>query len=366
MVFDKKRVFISYAREDKAFAEQLHEQLQKYGLEVWLDLQNVPPGTDWASHISRELQRADGLLLIMSPDSKASQNVEVEWKQMLAAGKPILPLRLRDYGLSFHPDLDRLSYTDISSQTEAFPYKFRRVLDGLKAQGYAVKESLTEGPYQMKPQAAPAANRLQLPLLIGGIVIVAAVIAFLLMRPTGNGASSATSTPTDAPVAATNPPASDTSTPTNTMPANPTATPQTTTNSGASSPGSLDIRLIYSGPESLVVIVEAASDFDQVGLLPAGAEEPVNLIERFDGLQLSDGEAEAGACLRFIQAGETPPLPTDCESSKLLSVQVSTADVFWWDTVSNQPRSMTVERGDTRVGICSAASAAGSGCAIQG
>ena len=100
MAFDKKRLFISYAREDKAFAEQLHEQLSKYGLDAWLDVKSVPPGADWAKLDAQDISRSDGLLLIMSPDSKASPNVEVEWQQMLAQGKPVIPLFFRAYGLT--------------------------------------------------------------------------------------------------------------------------------------------------------------------------------------------------------------------------------------------------------------------------
>ncbi|HUN06497.1 MAG TPA: TIR domain-containing protein [Aggregatilineales bacterium] len=379
MAFDKKRIFISYAREDKAFAEQLHEQLSKYGLDVWLDVKSVPPGADWAKLVAQDISRSDGLLLIMSPDSKASPNVEVEWQQMLTQGKPVIPLFFRAYGGSFSPEIDKLSYIDVSSQSEHFTYKFRRILDGLKAQGFAVTENLTEGLYVSKTvhvgsppsssvQAAPPGSA-RMPLIIGGIVIAAAIIALLLLRP-GAGATTATATPTEPPTAvpASTTPAAEITSPTETQPA-PTDTapaPIATTASASAGSNSIDVRVVYSGPDSLTVIVQGDSNFADIGLLAAGAEESIKLVERFDGLQLAGGTASAGACLRFVQDGNTPPLPTDCESSKLFSRTVSSADVFWWDTVANQARSLSVRRGDENLQLCSAAVAAAAGCVIQG
>ena len=372
MAFDKKRIFISYAREDKAFAEQLHEQLSKYGLDVWLDVKSVPPGADWAKLVAQDISRSDGLLLIMSPDSKASPNVEVEWQQMLTQGKPVIPLFYRAYGGSFSPEIDKLSYIDVSSQSEHFTYKFRRILDGVKAQGFAVTENLTEGLYVSKTvhvgsppsssvQAAPPGSA-RMPLIIGGIVIAAAIIALLLLRP-GAGTTTVTATPTEPPTAvpASATPVAAVSTPIATHPSSTDTVPPPILR-----PGILDARIVYSGPDSLTIIVQADSSFVSVSLLPAGADDAINLLERFDGLVLYDGTTAAGTCLRFVRSGDTPPLPTDCESSKLLSRTVSSADVFWWDTVANQARSLSVRRGDENLQLCSAAVAAAAGCVIQG
>jgi len=317
----------------------------------------------------------------MSPDSKASPNVEVEWQQMLAQGKSVIPLFFRAYGGSFSPEIDKLSYIDVSSQSEHFTYKFRRILDGLKAQGFAVTENLTEGLYVSKTvhvgsppsssvQAAPPGSA-RMPLIIGGIVIAAAIIALLLLRPgAGTGATTATPAPTDPPttIPASATPVAAANTPIPTQPSS-TDTPSppvANTASASAESNGLDMRIVYSGPDSLTVIVQGNSDFADMGLLAAGAEDSINLIDRFDGLQLAGGIAEAGTCLRFVRSGDTPPLPTDCESSKLLSLTVSSADVFWWDTVANQARSLSVRRGEENLQLCSAAVAAAAGCVIQG
>jgi hypothetical protein len=185
MPAEKKRLAISFAPEDQAFASQLQEQLPNYGL----TLKSIAQPTD-----------TDGLLLIMTPASKGSSKVEGEWKAALAAGKTIIPVALKAVQDGFHPEIDALKAIDLSDASENFLYKFRRILEGLKAQGFGVTENLTEGLYQMKaaPTNTPAiGNRARWPLIIGGIVILAAIIAFLLSRP-GAGTPAATSTPVPA------------------------------------------------------------------------------------------------------------------------------------------------------------------------
>lgn len=195
----------------------------------------MPPGTDWASHITKEIQRSDGLLLIMSPDSRASPNVEVEWQQMLSQGKPVVPVLYRRVAGGFHLDIDKLNFIDVSIESDHFTYKFRRILDGLKAQGFAVTENLTEGLYVSKTvqvgsppavSAAPAVwvlaaprGSARMPLIIGGVIIAAAIIAQLLLRSSG-GTTTATATATQ-----TNPAAMSTTEVVRLPTATPTPTP---------------------------------------------------------------------------------------------------------------------------------------------
>jgi hypothetical protein len=179
MASEKKRLYISHAQGDQAFADQLRVQLRKYGLE---------PVND---------QTAEGLLLVMSPGSKTDPSVEATWKPMLAAGKPIIPLKLAPLTGGFHPEVDKLNVIDVSNPTESFIYKFRRILDGLKAGGFTVTENLTEGLYQMKAAQSPApvGNRMRWPLIIGGIAIAALVVALLLSRSGGGTPAEATTAP---------------------------------------------------------------------------------------------------------------------------------------------------------------------------
>jgi HEAT repeat protein len=49
-------VFVSYVRNNKRKAQRLCNDLAKYGVEVWLDRNNISPGVDWHQAIQRAIQ----------------------------------------------------------------------------------------------------------------------------------------------------------------------------------------------------------------------------------------------------------------------------------------------------------------------
>jgi hypothetical protein len=79
----RARVFLSYARTDSAFATRLANQLLKQGIDVWLDVFRIQPGRSWARQIGEALDSCNALLLVLSPASVASENVEDEWNYYL-------------------------------------------------------------------------------------------------------------------------------------------------------------------------------------------------------------------------------------------------------------------------------------------
>jgi len=97
----KPNVFISYPKEDHAFACEIFGALRHHGIAAWMDrppedfaLQGILPGQDSALQIEQRLSEADTLLLILSPGSVAQQgHVEPEFRLALhAAGRLRLPI----------------------------------------------------------------------------------------------------------------------------------------------------------------------------------------------------------------------------------------------------------------------------------
>jgi len=70
-------VFLSYAREDTARAEQIARGLQAAGLDVFWDIE-VPPGASWADHIEQKLAQCKALIVLWSAHSVGSQWVREE------------------------------------------------------------------------------------------------------------------------------------------------------------------------------------------------------------------------------------------------------------------------------------------------
>lgn len=88
-------VFISYAREDKAYVEQLITKLKQHGVEVWYD-QLLEAGVSFYKVIDDEITKAEAVLLILSPVSIYAPGVEREGLKAQALQKKIIPVLIND------------------------------------------------------------------------------------------------------------------------------------------------------------------------------------------------------------------------------------------------------------------------------
>lgn len=87
------KVFLSYARHDVDFSTRLANHLVRERIDVWLDVYRIEPGRSWARQIGEALDACDVLLLVLSPESAASPNVEDEWNYCLDQGKAVVTVR---------------------------------------------------------------------------------------------------------------------------------------------------------------------------------------------------------------------------------------------------------------------------------
>jgi formylglycine-generating enzyme required for sulfatase activity len=71
------RVFVSYASQDRAFAERLVNDLKAAGAEVWWDVSGIDEG-DFLGKINEALQQCQWLVLVLTPNAVASKWVTIE------------------------------------------------------------------------------------------------------------------------------------------------------------------------------------------------------------------------------------------------------------------------------------------------
>ena len=71
-------IFISYAKEDRAKAEELYLALEKRGLLPWMDKPPAPytltglrPGEQWRTRLESEIRKASRVILLLSRTSVA-------------------------------------------------------------------------------------------------------------------------------------------------------------------------------------------------------------------------------------------------------------------------------------------------------
>ncbi|MCC6612802.1 MAG: toll/interleukin-1 receptor domain-containing protein [Anaerolineae bacterium] len=87
------QAFLSYSRQQYYLAETLALKLEKVGVALWFDVQQLEPGTNWQQDIADGLAGSNGVVLLASRAALRSPYVEREWRAALTAGKPVIVAR---------------------------------------------------------------------------------------------------------------------------------------------------------------------------------------------------------------------------------------------------------------------------------
>lgn len=89
-------LFISYKRDDKVAVLKISDRLKKeFYFDIWIDAVNIPGGEDWRAEIRRGIDKADVVLLMLTPDACASPQVKEEIDYARSVGRRIVPLQIR-------------------------------------------------------------------------------------------------------------------------------------------------------------------------------------------------------------------------------------------------------------------------------
>lgn len=126
-----QRVFISYSRRNKTFAERLARDLSDAGLDVWIDFREIHAGEMWEQEIYRGIERSEIVIACLSPDAVTSEWVQREINLAREQEKFIIPLMVLDSyaGLQKEPSLDWLLQVQFiqfeGRYEEAFPELLR-------------------------------------------------------------------------------------------------------------------------------------------------------------------------------------------------------------------------------------------------
>jgi len=154
-------IFVSYSRKNEPFARKLARALSDAGVDVWIDVEDIPAGMKWSSAIQQGLDRANLMIVVISPESMASNNVEDEWQYYLDNKKPVIPVLLEPARLHFQ--LARLQYIDF--HTQAFDVAFVQLAAELQRKGIMIvppkpaEPQLTTPPPVKPPEAYDYFNR---------------------------------------------------------------------------------------------------------------------------------------------------------------------------------------------------------------
>lgn len=87
-------VFVSYAREDRAFVERFRQALVDRGRTIWVDLEDILPTEDWWKKIRRGIESADHFVFVLSPSSASSEVCRRELAHAVENHKRLIPSRV--------------------------------------------------------------------------------------------------------------------------------------------------------------------------------------------------------------------------------------------------------------------------------
>lgn len=88
------QIFISYSRRDTEVVDRIVEQMRGAGLDVWIDREAIQAGNTWRVQIVRAIDTCLAFVLMLSPNSAASDNVRREIDLAQDAEGAFLPLML--------------------------------------------------------------------------------------------------------------------------------------------------------------------------------------------------------------------------------------------------------------------------------
>ena len=109
-------IFISYARTDEAFAVKLARDLRDKGVKVWIDQFDIYPGDKWDSEVQKALRSCGSIMVILSPTSVASDNVQNEVAYAIKKKKTVIPVLYEECDIPFN--IVRLHYVDFTKDYE--------------------------------------------------------------------------------------------------------------------------------------------------------------------------------------------------------------------------------------------------------
>jgi hypothetical protein len=92
---DKHHVFLSYSRKDSEIMRRIYDDLRSEGLNVWMDDELKAGTPEWERDIENAIKNTGTVVVVLSPDSKASDWVQREITFAESFEKRIFPVLVR-------------------------------------------------------------------------------------------------------------------------------------------------------------------------------------------------------------------------------------------------------------------------------
>ncbi len=168
-------VFVSYARDDRAFVDRLVAALERRGVAVWLDRQDLAGGAAWEASITEAVRASDAVIAVLSPSAAGSEYVPRELSLADKYDRPVVPVLLEPWDAVRSELAQRIDFQLAGIQHVDFAARpFEEGLDHLVRALRGSKRPVPSPP----PAAPPVWSRRGLlgAFVAGGVVALAALL----------------------------------------------------------------------------------------------------------------------------------------------------------------------------------------------
>ena len=124
----KKHIFLSYSRVDSAFALQIANDLKSHNFNIWIDQYHIPEGVHWDDTIEEALKNSCAMIVILSPDSVASDRVKDEVSYALENDIQVLPIMYKQTEVPYR--WRRIQFVEINESN--YSHKMERFIKSIE------------------------------------------------------------------------------------------------------------------------------------------------------------------------------------------------------------------------------------------
>jgi formylglycine-generating enzyme required for sulfatase activity len=182
------KYFFSYARKDSEFVLRVAKDLRAVGASLWLDQLDIVAGQRWDRAVEEALKICQGLIVVLSPESLASDNVMDEVSYALEEEKMVLPIVVRPCDIPFR--LRRVQHIEFTANYET---GFSQLLRAMRLEQplQPIQPTAPEAPVvhddtapsEEKSMESPGMSRpprFRISLIAAGLIIMAGLLVIFV------------------------------------------------------------------------------------------------------------------------------------------------------------------------------------------
>ncbi|MEM7796725.1 MAG: CHASE2 domain-containing protein [Cyanobacteria bacterium P01_C01_bin.118] len=127
-------IFLAFHPKDKVFVKRLYDALTQQDYSIWVDWEDILPGSDWQKAIDTAIESSNNIVFIVSPDSLKSHQTLGCLEQAIRYNKRIIPICWREPDTrerNIHPIIRQTQWISFEHDTFDFDDSFQTLIEAI-------------------------------------------------------------------------------------------------------------------------------------------------------------------------------------------------------------------------------------------